>query len=152
MGQIHDKLLFEGLEYDLVSQDGEGLFEPLAFGMFPQMIHTACWRGYYCIYTIEQSDLLLSRLTIRTHDGKYPPINRISPSDDGYGVMRYDNLRLPMQFHGKLLLGAEFIPKRYVHMGFQAAQSYKKVLELTFLAGKLVNAQDRSEEFAKLRS
>lgn len=73
-GQIHDKVLFEGTEYDLVGQDGEGLFEPSAFGMFPQMIHTACWRGYYCAYAVERFDLLLTHLTIRTRDGKYPLI------------------------------------------------------------------------------
>lgn len=72
-----------------------------------------------------------------------------SPSDDGYGTMHYSSLHLPMQFRGKLLLGADFIRERYVHLGFQATQSYRKVMELTFLAGKLVNSQDRSEEFAK---
>ena len=150
-GQIHDKVLYEGMEYDLVGQNGDRLFEPSAFGMFPKMIHTACWRGYYCSYVIEQFDWLLTRLSIRTLDEKYPPSDGVSPKDDGYGVMRYDGLNLPMQFRGKLLLGAEFIHEKYIHMGFQEAQSYRKVMELTFLAGKLISAQNRSEDFAKLR-
>jgi hypothetical protein len=150
-GQIHDKVFYNGTEYDLVEQNGGGLFDPSAFGMFPQMIHTACWRGYYCRYAVERFDLLLTRLKIRTHDEQYPLIMGVSPADDGYGVMYYDGLRLPMEFRGDLVLGAEFIRERYVHMGFQSAQSYQKVMELTFVAGKLISVQDRSDGFAQLR-
>jgi hypothetical protein len=146
-GQIHDKVFYQGIEYHLVSQNGEGLFEPSTYGMFPTMIHTACWRGYYCSYAIEQFDLLLTSLTVRTHDLRYPPIDGIAPADDGYGTMRYTDLRLSMEFRGKLLLGADFIREKYVHMGFQSAQSYAKVTELTFLAGKLISTQDRSSDF-----
>src|SRR5512145_3212170 len=97
-GQIHDKVLYEGTEYDLVSVNGEGLFEPSIYGLLPQMLHTACWRGFYCAYAIEQFNLLLTSLTIRTHNGQYPPISSLFPSDDGYGTMRYLGLRLPMEF------------------------------------------------------
>lgn len=146
-GQIHDKVFFKDMEYDIVSQNGEGLFEPSTCGMFPTMIHTACWRGYYCSYAIEQFDLLLTNLTIRTLDQQYVPIAGINPTDDGYGTMRYTNLRLPMEFRGKLLLGADFIYEKYVHMGFQSPAAYKKIIEVTFLAGKLISAQDRSADF-----
>jgi hypothetical protein len=143
-GQIHDKVIYAGTEYDLVSVDGEGLFEPSVYGMLPQMLHTACWRGFYCAYEIELSELFLTSLTIRTHDGHYPPVGGIFPSDDGYGTMHYLGLRLPMLFRGKLLLGAEFIREKYVHMGFQSPDAYQKVVEVTFLAGKLISTQDRS--------
>jgi hypothetical protein len=148
-GQIHDRVIYEGIEYDLISVNGEGLFEPSTYGMFPKMLHTACWRGFYCTYTIEQLDLFLTSLTIRTNDEQYPPIDGKSPSDDGYRTMRYINLRLPMLFRGKLLLGADFIRERYVHMGFQAPEAYQKVVEATFLAGKLISMQDCSTDFFK---
>ncbi len=150
-GQIHDKVCYTTTEYNLVGQNGAGLFEPSVYQLFPQMLHTACWRGYICSYAVEQLDLLLTGLTIRTLDGQYPPLSGISPIEAGYGAMRYLGLHLPLAFHGNLLLGAEFIHEKYVHMGFQAPQAYRQVVELTFLAGKLVSAQDRSAEFAKLR-
>ena len=148
-GQIHDKVIFEGLEYDLVSVSGEGLFEPSEHGMLPQMLHTACWRGFYCAYAIEQSELFLTSLTIRTQDGQYPPIDGIFPTDDDYGTMRYLGLRLPMLFRGKLLLGTEFIREKYVHMGFQSPDAYQKIVEVTFLEGKLTDTQDRSVNFSQ---
>jgi hypothetical protein len=146
-GQIHDKVNYAGVEYDLVSLHGTGLFEPPAYGMLPQMIHTACWRGYYCTYSLDQAQLFLTSLTIRTQDRHYPLIGGLAPTDDGYGTMRYSNLRLPLRFSGQLLLGADFVREKYVHMGFQSPEAYRKIVAVVFSEGKLVSAQERPADF-----
>ena len=148
-GQIHDQVNWRDQTYALLSSNGAGLFEPATFGLFPTMLHTACWRGFTCAYAIEASALLLTALTIRTLDGKYPPLNGVSPAEDSYGTMRYTGLRLTLEFDGKLLLGAGFRPEQYVHMGFQRPAAYQEVQEVTFLDGKLVSVRDRSKDFAQ---
>jgi hypothetical protein len=148
-GQIHDQVSLRGQTYALLSVAGAGLFEPTAFGLVPTMLHTACWRGFYCAYAVEASDLLLTTLTIRTLDGKYPPLNGVFPADDDYGTRCYTNLRLPLKFGGELLLGAGFRQEQYVHMGFQSPAVYQEVQEATFLDGKLVSVRDRSGDFSQ---
>lgn len=148
-GQIHDQIRFRDQTYDLLSVTGAGLFEPSACGLIPTQLHTACWRGFYCTYLIEQAALYLTMLTIRTLDGKYPALDGKFPSDDGYGTQRYTNLRLPLEFDGQLLLGAGFRQEQYVHMGFQSPAAYREVQAVTFRAGKLVSAEDRTHDFSQ---
>lgn len=60
-------------------------------------------------------------------------------------VCRYEyrriNLRIP--FVGRLLLGRDFDPQRYEHMGFQDWSAYRVVLEAT-VSGDSVIVVDRS--------
>jgi hypothetical protein len=55
-------------------------------------------------------------------------------------------------FSGGLLLGKGFIRSFYVHMGFQAAWTYKKVVELLVTDGVVTDSVDRSEALAEVRS
>jgi hypothetical protein len=57
----------------------------------------------------------------------------------------YKKLRVPVQYSGDLILGREFIQEMYIHMGYQRAVAYKKLLYLEFTNGLLNKLVDLSE-------
>ena len=89
---------------------------------------TACWRGYVCSYCIKNENLYLENLHIGLLSEPVPL----------GGSLDYENLELPIQYDGEILLGAGFISERYVHMGFQSPSAFQTVFHLTFRDGKLV--------------
>ena len=58
--QISDTFLFKGDEYSLIGMNGGDLASPEQFGMEPEMIHTACYRGFYATYEFTEKTLELT--------------------------------------------------------------------------------------------
>ena len=58
---------------------------------------------------------------------------------------------MKVEYHGKILVGDEFIHDYYVHMGYQRAHAYKVLKEFVFQNGNLIDVIDHSEMAAKLR-
>jgi hypothetical protein len=79
--QITDKINWNRKEYVLLSFDSSGisagLFNPEKYGITTEMMHTGCYRGFYCTYKISQETLFLENLTVQASDGIYPSINKI---------------------------------------------------------------------------
>lgn len=152
--QIPDIFLYNGEEYELVALDGERLITPQDYGMQPQMLHTACYRGFYSTYEIADNGLFLIKMVIGEVEEGHKPIQRITPklpSKGSHGYPTYQGLKLITPFTGRIRLGKDFIEELYVHMGYQKATAYEIVLEFTFKAGQLVTMQDISAENAKKR-
>ena len=152
--QAMDLVRWQDRTWSLVGIDGEGLFEPTAMGIQPQMLHTAAWRGYICTYAVEDDELRLQRLEVgfdpqtqeRALAGEPPLIGDARPTQQGTGyVWLYDDADLPVPFTGGLRLGHGFIRELYVHMGYAPAWKYEEVFELRFEAGRLVGAEDESD-------
>ena len=148
--QISDSFLFRGAVYSLIARKGGELFVPQQFGMEPEALHTACWRGFYCAYEITNDRLLLVQLTIREKSGRYQRIGGIAP-EIGQSQATYKDLHVPVSYTGIIRLGKDFIEELYVHMGFQKATSFRTVIDLNFRAGRLIEFRDRSEEAARKR-
>lgn len=148
--QIPDEVVWQGEEYALAGIDGGPLFDPAEHGLELRMISTACWRGHVCTYGVVSDRLELTSLTVGMDD---PPAELLGaplvPSE--YGEIRYQPLRLPIPFTGGLLIGAGFIHRLYVHMGFHPAWKYERVHELVFDAGRLTAHHDRSAAMAQVR-
>ena len=75
--QIRDSYVYDNECYELVQHIGTNVFSPQDYGMMPEMIHTACQKGYYAEFEIANSVLYLRRLTIRDRNGKYYPIGGV---------------------------------------------------------------------------
>jgi hypothetical protein len=43
---------FPGGDYQVIGFTGGDLFDPFAYDMFPEMLHTACDRGFFATYKI----------------------------------------------------------------------------------------------------
>jgi len=159
--QISDQIIYQKGIFSLGGVSGEGLFEPQAHGLLPKSRCTACWRGYYCWYIVQDDQLLLLNLNISLAGdahlfakhgkgvalfGKLPKM-----TEDHFTDFTYEQLLAPVEYTGGLLACRDFIEEMYVHMGFHPAWKYREVHELIFNKGQLVTASDRSAEMAKLR-
>jgi hypothetical protein len=88
-------------------------------------------------------------------DDHGPPINGVLPVSGLYSDSRfsdnYHHVGLPLPFSGGLMIGDDFVNDRYVHMGFQSAWKYRKVVEFRFKNGILAATYDRSADMAAIR-
>jgi hypothetical protein len=161
--QIPDRLVLDERTYAVAGAEGEGLFDPAAFGLSPAGTCTACWRGYVCQYGIADERLILDRLEVslkRLEGGDFlsrrgPAINGVEPvapeGEHAFFNNVYERLGLPLDFTGELLIADDFIQELYVHMGFHPAWKYETVLELSFDAGRLLAVRDVSAAMARIR-
>lgn len=168
--QATDTFIYKRKEYDLIGLKGAGLFSPDDIGMIPEMMHTACYRGFICTYKIVRNRLYLDKLVIREANGNYLPVNGVEPEkqytndlikllDPGIEGDRenpvftatYHGLKMPIPFTGKIRLARGFIQEFYIHMGYQKPTAFRTVYDLTFDGGKILELQDRSAEMEQKR-
>ena len=148
--QISDKFLFKGDEYSLIAMTEGSLASPEQFGMEPEMIHTACYRGFYATYELTGDALYLRALTLREKNGNYLPIGTIQPVTEDYQAT-YRGLSEVIPFTGKIRLAKDFIEEMYIHMGYQKPTSFKVVLDIALKDGQVVEIRDRSQEMEQKR-
>jgi hypothetical protein len=148
--QISDTFLFRGDGYSLIAMTVGDLFSPEHFGMEPEMIHTACYRGFYVTYELTEEALYLRELTIRERNGNYLPIEGIEPVKEDYQAT-YHGLSVVVPLTGKIRLAKDFIEELYIHMGYQKPTAFKTVLDITLKDGREVDIKDRSQEMEQKR-
>lgn len=173
--QRSDCYKYKGKEYSLVAISKALDFNPMNYGLIPSGRCTACWRGYWCDFEVKDSGLELQNLYINTKDQVYPDFQgvKVSPIEyvdctclrfvDGkaieepsktekhMGHREYKDIGLFINYTGKILVGNNFIRKYYIHMGFQRAYAYEKLIEFEFEEGKLINIVDHSRMAKKMR-
>jgi hypothetical protein len=177
--QISDVVFYHDTPFSIAGVNGFGLFDPSEQGVQLAMISTACWRGYHCTYEVADGSLLLKRVNlglgekdrVLAEQGEGPKLFGQVPRryvEHGYRIVHdaagtteerswessdfiVDGLREPVPFTGGLLLGAGFIEELYVHMGFHPGWKFRKVHELIFDKGRVVEETDRSDEMAEFR-
>ena len=164
--QIGDIYNYDNNDYRIVALSSVMLFKPQDYGMEPHGSCTACWRGYWCEYDVSNDELFLKNLYFHNEDNNYPSLNGVEaspkefievegrrglrkklekftiPAHYGHRVYRDVNLSIP--YTGKILLGDGFIREYYIHMGFQRAWAYEKLIELVFEEGILLECNDYS--------
>lgn len=159
--QAPDLFRLDGEDYAIAGISGAPLFDPDDHGLVTPMTSTGCWRGHVCTYALAADRLVLAELLVGAHAtlrgapirpgtalfggaAADPPVNEYE--------RHFRDLAFPVAFTGGLLLGADFVPSTYVHMGYTPAWKYARVVELTFDNGVLTARRDRSEEFARTRA
>ena len=164
--QISDKYKYQKKEYTIVALSSAISFDPKNWGLEPHASSTACYRGYWCEYAVEDEELLLKNLYLFNMDDKYPSFNgvEVSPPEfkeyeaymgsgkktkkvirpAHFGHRVYKNVNLSIPYTGKILLGDGFMREYYIHMGFQRAWAYEKIIELVFEEGVLLECNDLS--------
>lgn len=148
--QISDRFRFKGDAYSLIGLNGGDLASPEQFGMEAEMIHTACYRGFYATYVFTEEALYLNELTLREKHGNYLPIGGIEPAKEDY-QSTYHGLSVVIPFTGKIRLAKDFIEELYLHMGYQKPTAFKTVLDISLKDGRVVEIKDRSQEMEQKR-
>lgn len=150
--QISDTFLLWGGEYSLIGMTDGELASPEQFGMVPEMLHTACYRGFYATYELTDHALYLRELTLRERNGKYLPIGNARPIVDEYLLQgHYRGLNELVPFTGKIRLAKGFIWELYIHMGYQKPTSFQTVFDITLKEGEVMEIKDRSREMEERR-
>ena len=164
--QIGDIYKYRDKKYHLVAMSAGMPFDPRQHGLEAHASSTACYRGYWSEYAIDEDILVLKDLFLFNIDGNYPPLNGVEvspqefedltvykggfhkpqtlsrPAHLGHRVYRDVDMLIP--YTGRILLGDGFLKEYYIHMGFQRAWAYKKLLEFVFEEGILVGCNDLS--------
>lgn len=148
--QIPDTIIYEGDKYELIGMAGGDLISPEQFGMEPEMISTACYRGYYATYELTDEGLYLRELTLHERNQKYVAIDGVIP-EEGEHEATYRGLSIHVPFSGKLRLAKDFIRDLYIHMGFQKPTAFRTVYDVTLEEGSIVALVDRSKEMEEKR-
>lgn len=158
--QVSDRFIFAKNEYAIIAISNPITFNLEKYGITPESTCSACWRGYWCVYNISRGRLLLQDLYVNSRDGNYPRINGVKPlsvkknSKESFKYMRhhlYKKINLPIEYTGKILVGAGFVQEYYIHMGFQRAWAYKTLKEFVFKKGILLETIDHSKIAQKVR-
>lgn len=156
--QLHDSLLYENQEYSIIGVNGQGLFQPMDYGLNPLGLCSACWRGFLCQYFLKDRRLYLNWLRINCGHApqKAPVVNGVYPEypPEDYPIFDtyYKNLILEIMFSGGMLLGTGFIHELYVHIDFHPAWKFETVYELIFQKGVVEEIRDVREKVAEIRN
>lgn len=154
--QIPDYYIYKNDEYKIVALSKSMNFNPQNYGIIPEeWISTACYRGYWCTYCIEDKILYLKNLSVICKDDIYPSFRGVHASkleEVGFSdYYVYKNVNMPMQYTGRIVLGKDFLREYYIHMGYQRAWSYETLLEMVFENGVLLDVIDHSNEMKEIR-
>lgn len=170
--QVGDIYRYNGEKYRLIDRTSYE-FDPAKYGFSPRRWITTCMRGFQCRYDITDGRLLLNELTILDENDFYPKLNGVACDPprtaresaiedlenetalaffyyDGW-PRRYHDLGMPLPYTGRILTGTEYVEGYYIHLGFPRVQSYQRVTEFVFGAGRLLAVIDHSHAAELLR-
>lgn len=157
--QIGDSYSYKDGDYSIVAMSIPLRFDPRFYGFKPECVTTGCWNGYWCKYKISEDGIFLDKLFIHCANNEYPELNGKSFEVDENGQpveyighRIYNDLNMKVEYHGKILVGDEFIHDYYVHMGYQRAYAYKVLKEFVFQNGNLIDIIDHSAMAESLRA
>ena len=154
--QVEDPFNWKGETWVFLSAENVySIFEPNKFGLNPEWIDTACYKGFVIEFSVVDDRLFLQRLIINTEDDKYPPINdvlaqyaRKDKRDgwiDGYHV--YDKINLFLEYTGTIIIGKDFKEDRYGGSSFTGPYSYYTTFDLKFENGILIDYEETSGKY-----
>lgn len=148
--QMSDLFVLGGEEYEGLGIT-DSLVNPKNFGIVPVMLHTACYRGFVCRFSLD-GEVRLTQLKVLSRAGSYPAIRGVRPHiDPARKIATYDGLAHKVPYSGHLRLGKDAIPERYVHMGYPHLTEFRKVLKVTCELGVVREVTDVSAEVALQR-
>ena len=146
--QMSDTVLFRRYSHELLQvTTEEGLLTPEQFGLQPEMMHTACYRGFYLGYSLTKNGLFLRRIKVRDGRGHYPPIDGVVPVvDECFWTATYRGLNVPVSYTGGMRIGRDPNVEKLSGHGsiLPQVEAFRLLWELTLEQGRLVDAIDRS--------
>ncbi len=146
--QCTDPFVWNGKEWIFLGASNVyKLFDPKKYKLIPEMISTACYKGFIIYFRVTDDLLYLDRLIIRCADNNYPPINNIKPenySEKYYErVMDYKNINLLLPYSGTIIVGSDLLPS-FEGRCFIGPHAYKTTYELKFKKGKFISSKETS--------
>lgn len=149
-----EQVLYKGENYHLYLAEKEYIYNPM--DSFVHMV----WPStdsieYENAYRIDERNIILESALIRTNTSNisFTEINSISPKvieDGNIRTVRYDNINLPLNYTGALIILKDFIDKYGFEIDYPC-YCYRNVIELIFNDGCLITTIDHSRAMLKIR-
>lgn len=167
--QVSDQLKYNSKTYELLQEDGDPfLFNPLKYGFDIYNKSSDCFKGHISTYAIKNNYLVLDRLEVNST--KKVNLNNIKPNKGilmyfisklkiwkmiGFDYI-YKNINLRINYTGEILIGfdeiaCDFDDNYYYENYVLSPHSFKEVIKLEFVKGRVVNVTDISKDMIKLR-
>ena len=158
--QIPATATFDGAEYTIIDVVGK-LPSPTDFDIDAVSEATGLSghvAGYVLEFLIDAERTFLNGMYVLSLSGEYPPINGVRADVKCFGANgvtscnpgEYSNLKLRLEFDGRLRIAKDFIKSCYDHLDAEP-QMFRVVKDLTFENGQLVNVLDRSDEASAIQ-
>lgn len=143
--QVRDVFTVFGESLDIVATTGN-FINLREFGLKKKFVSTACWRGYWCRFSVDaEKGLLLNDLHISPSENRHILLNGKQITAERFGLGVYKDVDMPLPFSGKVLFGKNLLYSVDSYM-CEAAWGYETLIELQFDNGKVVGRKDLSSE------
>ncbi|MHA7632473.1 hypothetical protein [Corallococcus sp. M7] len=158
--------MFEQRPFALMSVQGTDLFDPRQEGLVPQCVSTGCYRGFDCVYRIDEKRLLLESFSIglkplerlKVKYGKGTVLRGQPPhlKEDAFLAV-YAGLGWHVPFTGGLVVARDFIPglasraESLMRRVSSPIWMFSVVHELRFVEGQWTGSLDCSSAMETLR-
>lgn len=150
--QIRDPFIWNHKTYIFTAaEDIDSLFDPAAYGLHPTPRSTACRKGFVLHFQVTDNRLYLEKLEVYCGDSHYPSINGVTAREgERSGFYTYDDLNLPLEYTGTIVLGAQMSPL-YFRSAFPGPHSYEHTYDLRFTDGTLSDWEDTTGKYFRFR-
>jgi hypothetical protein len=148
--QVSDSLEYgTNSKYSLLGLSEDKIAEYLLqyYGFKNAGSSSACERGCFGHYSIENHYLYLKELSVCNPSRPCPEIGSVVPEFE-YDIVSYQNLHEKLSFSGELVIGSPFIAN--IHMPY--VWDFKSVFRVVFVEGYLESVTNLSEDAARLRA
>jgi hypothetical protein len=108
---------------------------------------SACERGCFGEYSVENSSLYLKNLSVCNPSRPCPDINDVLPNYNIGGLVVYEKLREKLSYTGQLVIGMPFIANHLM----PEPDDFKTIYRLEFVEGHLEEVISLSELMAIIR-
>ena len=150
--QILDEFDYEGETYYLTAASAPIPFSLEQYGIETSSMLTACWRKFYCLYTIVDGWLQMCRLSLISNKTDDPPPIDGRKAKWGRNSLGHEySLNLKIPYTGHLLIGRDLAPEWRDYALYPDPQGYRFAVELVFDSGRLRRAVDQSETLKEMR-
>ena len=147
---------FNLVDFDFTNKE---LTKPQDFGITPKRIASFCWRGYITTYKVDSdSNFILNKLMVYvdTNDeiklvNNVAPISSKTKSQKRIIPRVYEEINLPLNYSGFILLTKDFIEEFYLQIGLHRAWKYKTVYEIEIDKGLVKSIIDLSRKGSEIR-
>lgn len=151
--QIEDKIEYLNDQYTIIKCEKDEIFEPGDYGFSPTPLSTACLKGYFCKYSIENDYLILFQLNIGLETENPPVLQGISATniEEHSSNWMFEKVNLPLNYSGGIIIGRNVVDEIYNPFGFWRPHCYEYVFELIFEKGRLVKTFDHCKYMLLIR-
>ncbi|MDG9670107.1 hypothetical protein ONV78_20390 [Hahella sp. CR1] len=163
--QTLESIIYKNKEMKITYVNGDGLFCPFGYRIFPVGRDTGCIIGYNCLYEIKGNLFVLTDLSVNNSSRldsfasptTPPPINGIPPIDMRNRQYRFDylykDIGLWVNYSGGLLLGGGYIADFSYYSGcLNASCWYEDSYEIVFENGEIIYERDLTEKMKEYRN